>query len=149
MAIHGWRWTTALFVTVIGLLLIAPNAARSAPVRAINASAIAETSLVEKSVIINRTPRRYSCWWQRTRLGIPRRICNTRRPLADGQPDLRPVFNRRRKYVVRLVEIVAGIQHAIDLRAIACPFLDLVEVALIRNQPSCSMMASSPRCVIR
>jgi hypothetical protein len=75
MAIHGWRWTAALFATVIGVLLIAPNAARSAPVQAITASAIAETSLVEKSVIIHRTPRRYSCWWQRTRLGIPRRIC--------------------------------------------------------------------------
>jgi hypothetical protein len=33
-------------------------------------SALAEASLVEKSVIINRTPRRYSCWWQ-----WGRRIC--------------------------------------------------------------------------
>ena len=75
MVIPDLRWVIALFAT-IAVLLIALNTAHSAPVHGINNSSIAEASLVEKSVIINRTPRRYSCWWQRTRhLGIPRRIC--------------------------------------------------------------------------
>jgi hypothetical protein len=75
MAIPDWRWAIASFAA-IAVLLTTLNTARPAHFHGINASAIAKTSLVEKSVIINRTPRRYSCWWQRTRhLGIPRRIC--------------------------------------------------------------------------
>jgi len=75
MAIPDGRWAIASF-TAIAILLIALNTARPAPVHGINASAIAKASHVEKSVIVSRTPRRYSCWWQRTRhLGIPRRIC--------------------------------------------------------------------------
>jgi hypothetical protein len=61
MAIPDGRWVIASFA--IAVLLIAPTAARPAPVHEIGASAIAEASLVEKSVIIHRTPRRYSCWW--------------------------------------------------------------------------------------
>jgi hypothetical protein len=34
----------------------------------------------------------------------------------------------------RLVEIVAGIKHAVDLGAIACPLLDLIEVAVVRTE---------------
>jgi len=75
MAIHDGRWAVASFAA-IAVSLIALGTAHPAPINGINASAIAETSLVEKSVIIHRAPRRYSCWWQRTRhLGIPRRIC--------------------------------------------------------------------------
>jgi hypothetical protein len=74
MAIHDGRWAIAS-LAAIAASLIAHNTAHAAPVHGISASAIAETSLVEKSVIIHRAPRRYSCWWQRTRLGIPRRIC--------------------------------------------------------------------------
>jgi hypothetical protein len=75
MAIPDWRWAIASFAA-IAVLLTTLNTARPAHFHGINASAIAKTSLVEKSVIINRTPRRHSCWWQRTRhLGIPRRIC--------------------------------------------------------------------------
>ena len=75
MAIPDGGWVIASFAA-IAVLLITINAAHSAPVHGINTSAFVETSLFEKSVIINRTPRRYSCWWQRTRhLGIPRRIC--------------------------------------------------------------------------
>ena len=75
MAIPDGRWAVVSFAA-IAVLLITLNTARSAPVHGINPSAIAEASLVEKSVIINRTPRRYSYWWHRTRhLGIPRRIC--------------------------------------------------------------------------
>jgi hypothetical protein len=74
MAIPDGRGVVASFAA-IAVLLITLNTAHSAPVHGINISAIAEAPLVEKSVIINRTPRRYSCWWQRTRhLGIPRRI---------------------------------------------------------------------------
>ena len=75
MAIPDGRWVVASFAA-IAVLLITLNTAHSAPVHRINTSAMAEASLVEKSVIINRTPRRYSCWWQRTRhLGILRCIC--------------------------------------------------------------------------
>ena len=56
------------------------------------------------------------------------------RPLADGQPDLRPVLDCRREYVARLVEIVAGVQHAIDLAAVFRPLLDLVEAAVVRAE---------------
>jgi hypothetical protein len=69
MAISGERLMIALFAA-IAVFLTTFNAAQAAPVRGINASAIAETSMVEKSVIIHRTPRRYSCWWQGWR-----RIC--------------------------------------------------------------------------
>ena len=63
MAISGERSTIALFAE-IAVLVIAFNAARAAPGHGLNASAVAKVSLVEKSVIIHRTPRRYSCWWQ-------------------------------------------------------------------------------------
>ena len=46
-----------LFVT-IAVLVISPDTVRPAPIHAANACA---ASLVEKSVIINRTPSRYSC----------------------------------------------------------------------------------------
>jgi hypothetical protein len=63
MAISDGRWVIASFAA-IAVLLITLNTAHPTPARGINASAIAETSLVEKSVIIHRTPRRYSCWWE-------------------------------------------------------------------------------------
>jgi hypothetical protein len=75
MDIPDGRWSVPSFAA-IAVVLITLNTAHPAPIHGINTSAIAEASLVEKTVIINRTPRRYSCWWQRTRhLGIPRRIC--------------------------------------------------------------------------
>jgi hypothetical protein len=71
MVIPDGRWVIASFAAIAVLLIIITlNTAHSAPVRGINASAIAEVSLVETSVIIHRTPRRYSCWWQGWR-----RIC--------------------------------------------------------------------------
>jgi hypothetical protein len=63
MATVGERLMIALFAAVAVLLIIF-NTAYAAPVHGISASAIAEASLVEKSVIIHRAPRRYSCWWQ-------------------------------------------------------------------------------------
>ena len=70
MAIPVGRWVMIASFAAIVALLINLTIARAAPVHWINVSALAEASLVEKSVIINRTPRRYSCWWQRGR-----RIC--------------------------------------------------------------------------
>jgi hypothetical protein len=70
MTIAVGRWLMIAAFASIAVLLINFTAARAAPVHGIDASAFAEASLVEKSVIINRTPRRYSCWWQRGR-----RIC--------------------------------------------------------------------------
>ena len=63
------RLMLALFAAII-VLLVTLDTARATPVHGLNASAIAEASIVEKSVIIHRTPRRYSCWWQGWR-----RIC--------------------------------------------------------------------------
>jgi hypothetical protein len=57
------RLMLALFAAII-VLLVTLDTARATPVHGLNASAIAEASIVEKSVIIHRTPRRYSCWWQ-------------------------------------------------------------------------------------
>jgi hypothetical protein len=75
MVISDGRWVIASIAAIV-VLVISLSTARPAPVQGINTFAIAEASLVENSVIINRNPRRYSCWWQRTRhLGIPRRIC--------------------------------------------------------------------------
>jgi len=51
MAIPDGRWMTASFAA-IAVLLMTLNAAHPAPVHGINASAIAEASLVEKSVMI-------------------------------------------------------------------------------------------------
>ena len=63
MAISGERLIIAFFAA-IAVSLMAFGAAQAAPVHGIIASAIAEASIVEKSVIIHRTPRRYSCWWE-------------------------------------------------------------------------------------
>jgi hypothetical protein len=51
------------------------------------------------------------------------------RSLPDGQPDPRPVLYRLRKNVASFVEIIAGIEQAIDLHAVARPFLDFVDLA--------------------
>ena len=40
-------------------------------------------------------------------------------------------FDRLRKDVACLVEIIASVEQAVDFAAIARPFLDLVEVAII------------------
>jgi hypothetical protein len=51
------RLMLALFAAII-VLLVTLDTARATPVHGLNASAIAEASIVEKSVIIHRTPRR-------------------------------------------------------------------------------------------
>ena len=53
------------------------------------------------------------------------------RPLPDSQPDLRPVLDGLREYVARLVEIVAGVEQAVERRAVLRPLLDLVEIPQI------------------
>jgi hypothetical protein len=59
----GTRLMVGLFAAVT-VCLITSNTAHAALVHGLSASAIAKVSSVEKSVIIHRTPRRYSCWWQ-------------------------------------------------------------------------------------
>jgi hypothetical protein len=54
------------------------------------------------------------------------------RALANGQSDARAMLDRLGEDVLGLGEIVASIEQAIDRRAAARPFLDLVEVAIIR-----------------
>jgi hypothetical protein len=55
-------------------------------------------------------------------------------PLSDRQSDPWPVLDRLRKDLARLIEVIAGIQEAIDLPVVSSPLLDLVEVADISNQ---------------
>ena len=55
------------------------------------------------------------------------------------------MLDRRRKDLPRLVEIVAGEQHAIDLHAVLGPLLDLVVVAVVRLSGS---KVSSSDCLI-
>ena len=46
----------------------------------------------------------------------------------------RPMLDRFRKYLRALSRLLPGEQHAVNLRAVLCPLLDLVEVALIRDE---------------
>jgi hypothetical protein len=54
-------------------------------------------------------------------------------PLPDRQSDPRPVFDRLLEYLSRLVEIIAGIEHAVDLGAVLRPLFDFVKVLLVRE----------------
>ena len=51
--------------------------------------------------------------------------------LSDRQSDPWPVLDRLLEYLTRLVEIAAGVKHAIDLAAVLRPLLDLVVIALV------------------
>jgi hypothetical protein len=53
------------------------------------------------------------------------------RSLPDREPDTRPVLDGGGEQLARLVEVIAGIEQAIDFRFVLGPFLDLIEVALI------------------
>jgi hypothetical protein len=53
-------------------------------------------------------------------------------PLPDGQPDARPMLNRRLEYRPSPTEIAAGIEHALDPACLG-PLLDLVIIAVIRQ----------------
>ena len=55
------------------------------------------------------------------------------RPLPDRQPDPRPTFDFFREQLTSLVEIVAGVKQAVDLRAILGPLLDLVVITIVRE----------------
>jgi hypothetical protein len=52
--------------------------------------------------------------------------------LADGQPDLRPVPECIGEDVLRPTKIATGIQQAVDSRPVCGPFLDLIEIAVVR-----------------
>jgi hypothetical protein len=41
--------------------------------------------------------------------------------------------DRLREDLSRFVQVAAGIEHVVDLGAVLGPFLDLVEVALVRD----------------
>ena len=53
------------------------------------------------------------------------------RPLPDREPYPRPVFDCLSEQLASLVEIVAGVQHALDLCAVLRPLFDLVEIARV------------------
>ena len=50
------------------------------------------------------------------------------RPPPNGQPDPRPILDRRGQDFPRLVQATAGVEHPIDLAAVFGPILNLVEV---------------------
>ena len=56
------------------------------------------------------------------------------RPLPDGQPYPRPMLDRPGKDLPRLVEVAAGVEHALDPGAVLGPLVDLVVVAVVRKQ---------------
>jgi hypothetical protein len=56
------------------------------------------------------------------------------RPLPDSQPNPRSMLDRRREDFSRLVEIAPGIEHVVHLGTVLGPFLNLVEVAVVRNR---------------
>jgi hypothetical protein len=56
------------------------------------------------------------------------------RPLPHRQPDPRPVLGSFCENLLGLFEVVAGVQKAVDLRAVLGPLLDLVKVAIVREE---------------
>ena len=56
------------------------------------------------------------------------------RPLPDGEPDKRPMVDRLGEDLPRLVQVAAGVQHVVNPRAVLSPLLDLVKVAVVRDE---------------
>ena len=56
------------------------------------------------------------------------------RTLPDSQPYPRPMLNRIGEQLASLFQVVAGVEQAIDLRAVLRPLLDLVEIKVVRTQ---------------
>jgi hypothetical protein len=65
---------------------------------------------------------------------LRRPLLQHQRPLPNGQLDPQPMLDRRGEDLPRLVQAAAGIEHALDLGAILGPLLDLVEVAVVRDE---------------
>src|SRR6516225_6529558 len=61
------------------------------------------------------------------------------RSLADRYPDPRQVLDGVSKDFLRLAKIIADIEQAIDFHAVAGPLLDLVEIAMVRDQQVVSL----------
>ena len=55
------------------------------------------------------------------------------RPLPDGEPDPRPMVYCRGEDLPRLVQAAASIEQVIDFGAVFGRFLDLIEIAVIRD----------------
>jgi hypothetical protein len=62
---------------------------------------------------------------------MPRPLVKHPHPLADRQPDARPMLGRPLEDVARLVEIAGGVQHEFDPQSVPAPFFDLVEVPAV------------------
>jgi hypothetical protein len=52
---------------------------------------------------------------------------------ADGKADAYPVLDGALKDAPRLVEVVAGVEHLLDRRAVLDALIDLVEAILVRE----------------
>jgi hypothetical protein len=59
---------------------------------------------------------------------------STRFPVPNCQPDPWPVLHGLRENVFRLFEVIAGVQHAVDFAAVLGPLLDLVVIAVVRQE---------------
>src|ERR1700684_141805 len=55
------------------------------------------------------------------------------------------MFDRRREDLARLVQIIAGIQHLVDVGPIPGPLLDLVEVEMVRDDRVVSLVVGLVR----
>jgi hypothetical protein len=58
-------------------------------------------------------------------------------------------LDRLLEYLSRLVEIVAGVQHAIDLAAVLGPLLDFVVIALVRLERSAALRRAKCALLLR
>jgi hypothetical protein len=66
-------------------------------------------------------------------LSGPRPLLQYPRALSDRQPDVRPMLDSAGEDFAGPTETVTGIEQAIDLRPIPRPLLDLVEIAVVRE----------------
>jgi hypothetical protein len=78
-----------------------------------------------------------------TRLFRP--LLQNARPLPDGQPDPRPVFDSSLKHRLSPKKTVASIEHALDLAAVLGPLLDLKVAAVVCQQRLVGFFVRHPR----
>ena len=70
------------------------------------------------------------------------------RPLTDCQPNPRPTFYFFSEQLTSLVEIVAGVEQAVDLHAVLGPLFELVEIAVVREERIVGLLVRPVRLLI-
>ena len=56
------------------------------------------------------------------------------------------MLDRRREDRLRLIQVAPGIEHVVDLGAVLGPLLDLVEIAVVRDQRLISLFVRRTIC---